>query len=281
MKKNYLLFVIFFMLLISTSTAEASSTFKEWEGKRGILLDKEWSITFSDEVNPTTVNENTVYIISQSSEKKHPVKIEVVGRTIVVTPENYYRPNNEYTLHINKVYSNKDKELKAPVTMSFFTDAKGFIDNMRWRAGNYSGELLNSMPNGNGIWTSDEIGRKYEGQFKFGALHGNGLYNFPNGDSYKGSFAEGIRQGKGLYKWINGDSYDGDFVNGIMHGKGLFTWANGKTHYGSFKNGNMVNEAEEAAKMERYRRCLQNNLNMGVGGHLSGTKPENCSKYLE
>ena len=51
-------------------------------------------------------------------------------------------------------------------------------------------------------------GAKYSGDFKNGKKHGNGKYNFPNGDVYEGEWENGKREGEGIYTYFSGKKAD-------------------------------------------------------------------------
>lgn len=78
---------------------------------------------------------------------------------------------------------------------------------------------------------------KYEGDWKFGMWHGQGMLLFANGDVYIGQFEEDARHGTGTYLWKDGRSYQGEFISNARQGKGTFTWPDGATYVGQFVKG--------------------------------------------
>ena len=78
------------------------------------------------------------------------------------------------------------------------------------------------------------------GNFKNDLPHGQGTYQYKNGDLYVGEWAEGKRNGKGSYAHSVGDwetdLYVGDFKNDQKDGYGIYTYTDGVRYIGEFKN---------------------------------------------
>ena len=89
---------------------------------------------------------------------------------------------------------------------------------------------------GNRTWND---GSTYEGEFKFGEPHGNGIYQWPDGAHYKGHFLDGYRHGKGTQRLENGDIFEGEWRFGLMHGYGTYSWVDGSKYEGEFYEGLM------------------------------------------
>jgi hypothetical protein len=68
----------------------------------------------------------------------------------------------------------------------------------------------------------------YEGAWRSSRRHGQGRFDFANGDRYLGEWKCGEMEGRGLYTFRRGDVYDGAFRNGVFHGQGTYTWLGGK-----------------------------------------------------
>lgn len=120
-----------------------------------------------------------------------------------------------------------------------------------------------------GFWINNEFslfGRHidnelniYEGDFKAGKLHGEGIESTPvtlykgtfvdgikhgrgslesENEIYEGTFENGVKSGKGKIQFIKTNNfYEGDFSNGKIEGQGTFRWANGDEYTGQFENG--------------------------------------------
>jgi len=94
----------------------------------------------------------------------------------------------------------------------------------------YEGEFKNGLPHGNGISIGD-VG-KYVGEFKFGKHHGHGTFTSHEGDVYVGDYYEGRTHGQGSWRFKNGVTYEGGQRNGHRDGWGKFTDADGRVTEG-------------------------------------------------
>ena len=93
--------------------------------------------------------------------------------------------------------------------------------------------------NGHGVYLY-ENGDRYEGEYKNGKRHGQGVMEFQSGkhkgDVYKGGYSNGVKSGRGLFTWSSGNTYEGEYKDGEYHGHGVFK--NGKTAFvGKWKEG--------------------------------------------
>jgi hypothetical protein len=115
-------------------------------------------------------------------------------------------------------------------TISSFKKIERHTGSITTIEGLYEGELINSKPNGKGVFKFNDGGR-YEGDFVDGKFTGKGvmLYTFPSsGYRYEGDFVDGNRHGKGVYTFPSGKKYIGDFVDNDIHGFGEMFDENGK-----------------------------------------------------
>ena len=75
----------------------------------------------------------------------------------------------------------------------------------------YTGELRNGLPNGNGTGKFVKRSATYRGSWKNGLPHGKGRLDFANGDWYQGSFENQEWTGDGLFH-MNGETTPITFV---------------------------------------------------------------------
>ena len=80
-------------------------------------------------------------------------------------------------------------------------------------------------------------GDVYQGEWKDGKAHGNGVFIDTKGSLYEGDWVEDLQQGKGVEIWDYNKIKDtGDFVDGQKTGKGKFEFE-GSTYEGDFIDG--------------------------------------------
>ena len=91
------------------------------------------------------------------------------------------------------------------------------------------------VPHGFGIWTGDD-GSSYEGEWKDGLRHGNGIHIF-DGCRYEGEWKDDFKCGHGEIVTANGFRYIGDWRGDHYHGKGTYHDPEGHTYEGEWKYG--------------------------------------------
>lgn len=132
------------------------------------------------------------------------------------------------------------------------------VFNEKERVGLYSGQWVNNMPNGEGMFTSiDKLpALSYSGYFKDGVFCGEGyleteeitldLYNrfdghFSKTGSYLGDVFDGVPNGNGRFTTKNSQGvtwfYDGEWKNGLQNGQGTQEWEDGTRKEGKFIDG--------------------------------------------
>lgn len=122
--------------------------------------------------------------------------------------------------------------------------------------GYYTGQLKNSIPNGQGTITYKN-GDKYIGQWKNGKHEGKGTYMWKKGNKYQGQFKNNKFDGQGILTYKNGAKYTGQWRNGLMQGKGTMIYENGNKYEGQWSlnfqngygkltdaNGNVISEGQ-------------------------------------
>ena len=87
--------------------------------------------------------------------------------------------------------------------------------------GRYVGKIAKGLPHGFGVKTWPD-GKRYQGSWNRGKMHGKGELIIGEGESYTGEFRNGLPWGLGIRKWANGDYYEGEYTKGFQQGSGLF-----------------------------------------------------------
>lgn len=131
-------------------------------------------------------------------------------------------------------------------------------DKLLLNGAKYSGEIIDGIPNGFGIYETSNI--KYEGYFKDGLFHlygtltdkirnykyigsfnmgnkeGYGEIIFSDGKYFEGLFKDNSANGIGYMEYSDGEIYVGEFKNNLSEGSGTVYYANGNIYTGEFKN---------------------------------------------
>lgn len=82
---------------------------------------------------------------------------------------------------------------------------------------------------------------RYEGEFKAGKKHGEGLKTWlASGDSYRGLFIDDFRHGWGHYRWGEqspwaGEEFEGDYIRDQRSGHGVYFFKNGDKFAGLWR----------------------------------------------
>ncbi len=138
--------------------------------------------------------------------------------------------------------------------------------------GRYEGNLdKDGRRHGEGIYEWNN-GDRYEGQFRNGKRHGKGNFVWANGDRYEGEYRNGKRHNRGSYEWINGARYDGQYAFGKRHGRGTFASANGSRYDGwwrddredghgilSYPDGRQIEGKWSRGQLETETTIIENN----------------------
>ena len=99
----------------------------------------------------------------------------------------------------------------------------------------YEGKYKNGEFHGQGVFTTAD-GSRYEGEFKNGKFHGQGALTTVDGSRYEGGWKNSKKNGQGTYIWVDGSRYDGEFKNNKFHGQGVKTETDGSRYEGGWKN---------------------------------------------
>ena len=105
--------------------------------------------------------------------------------------------------------------------------------------GEYAGEFdAEGRLSGNGRIDWDN-GSYYQGEFKNGQYHGQGLYVSGTGFSESGTFQNGLLDGRGRTEFVSGSYYEGQFERDLMHGQGKLVYASGNSWQGAFRDDDL------------------------------------------
>ncbi len=133
----------------------------------------------------------------------------------------------------------------------------------------YRGAMRGSSLHGKGEYVSKAF--KYDGEFREGLKHGQGKYEWDNGDRYEGQFAEDRPDGKGMYRFSTGDTYEGEVKAGVIVGRGVYVAKNGDRFEGSFVDGKPHGiGVYRFASGDRYEGEMSSGRIQGRGRYFSG-----------
>ena len=85
-------------------------------------------------------------------------------------------------------------------------------------------------------------GDKYDGEWKYNNMHGEGTYTSADGAKYVGEWEDDNKHGYGTYTFADGREYSGGWKNGKWHGQGTATHPSGGEYSGGWKDGKMHGE---------------------------------------
>ena len=122
-------------------------------------------------------------------------------------------------------------------------------------------------------------GDSYEGYWKSGKKHGNGLYRFRGGASFLGMFVDDVPSGKGQRTYSSGNFYEGEFLGGKKNGQGCMRFKNGDVYEGNWNNDDMHGEGTYfwstgdwfVGRFERDQRSGPGVLHLVNGDIIEGT----------
>ncbi len=101
-------------------------------------------------------------------------------------------------------------------------------------SGNYTGETVEGLPDGYGIFTSADYengGWMYEGDWVSGHMCGDGFTSWGSGYYQAGVYSDDYLNGQGSEYWSDTLYYEGFFTNGLFHGQGTIYNIHGEIIY--------------------------------------------------
>jgi len=146
----------------------------------------------------------------------------------------------------------------------------------------YEGEFLDGMKHGKGQ-LNVYCGDSYQGEFEYNAFHGGGLYQwtpytdmetgqFYAGKRYDGDWKNGKMHGKGILILGQGDVYSGEFDRGQYHGFGTLKCGNGDSYVGFWERGREGGQMTRfiAATGDEYKGNMRQGVRHGKGRQTFG-----------
>lgn len=124
LKKKLLIIAVTVSVLVAiTTTISASSLFDKWQSSDEVIVDKEWTIQLSQDINKNTVTANSVYV-KEASGANHQVETAVNRNKITVKPITPYKEGITYSLFITTdVKTLTGQPLKTAIQKDFTVGA--------------------------------------------------------------------------------------------------------------------------------------------------------------
>jgi len=141
-------------------------------------------------------------------------------------------------------FEKNDFDYKTILQSNLVEDFPVSIHN---QSGKYSGETINSLPHGHGVFTSIRklkngkvFGLKMVGEFIEGEFLGKAKVAYPDGGYYEGPIRGNLKShGFGIIKYPNGSKYFGNWKNGKREGYGIYHFPKGESQVGEWENGKL------------------------------------------
>jgi hypothetical protein len=100
----------------------------------------------------------------------------------------------------------------------------------------YDGEWRHGAMEGEGHLTY-LVGSTYEGQLSRGVYHGHGVLRTIDGREVEGTFVDGRATGHATVLLASGELYEGELLEDERHGRGRCVYANGDVYEGEWQHG--------------------------------------------
>ena len=138
--KKIIATLVLAIIYVFSNAALATQEVNTWALKKTTELNKTWIIYFNSQIDPLSVNRNTIYVLD-TTQQKMPIEVTISEnkKSINVTPSFYYTLGKSYKLYITSdVRSLEKKTLFNPVIMPFTisdsessSGSKYYIDGLR------------------------------------------------------------------------------------------------------------------------------------------------------
>ncbi|NSL54240.1 MORN repeat-containing protein [Uliginosibacterium aquaticum] len=154
---------------------------------------------------------------------------------------------------------------------------------IKWDNGNrYSGQMRAGKRHGQGRfdWAN---GQSYDGDWQDDQATGKARIVYANGDRYEGACVAGLRQGGGRMQWTNGQSYEGDWAGDQPEGRGVLLFANGDRYSGEVRQGLPQGQGSKlfAATGDRYEGQFDKGLAQGEGRYTWPTGDQYVGQWQQ
>ncbi|MFL0251341.1 immunoglobulin-like domain-containing protein [Clostridium neuense] len=108
-------FSIFTLIELPNSTSDGNAKVIPYK----VNSDKAWTVNFSNDIDKTTVNKDSVYVVDDEGNKVD-IKLECIDKALIISPVENYKSGHKYHLYItDKVQSVNKKTLKEVLEYEF------------------------------------------------------------------------------------------------------------------------------------------------------------------
>jgi len=143
--------------------------------------------------------------------------------------------------------------------------------------GKYEGEVENWKMHGKGVYTPEQGGTLYSGNFVEGTQSGQGEIITKKGDHYTGNIEGWTGSGQGELKRSDGEHYIGEFKFGVYHGQGSITYKNKNLYQGEFESGMRHGKGVLVLAKPKGRKKSQDGW-WQYGSYIGEKKPDEKTK---
>ena len=201
-------------------------------------------LTYDGEEYEFTVEKDTLVLDDISKYKRADADFDIDAfledNAVVVLPtESAVIPTPELTTEPTPIQAVETVN-EQTMTLSF-----AFGD----RTGTYSGEIVDSLPNGYGTYTTENLDGTiwtYEGAWVSGHFSGQGTSVWEDGFSAGGQYENDYLNGEGWESWYGVVQYEGGYLDGAYHGQGTYYNCHGEIVYsGTFYYGIIRESAQD------------------------------------